>query len=68
MTTKAVRGGTLTGQRRTNHLLYMVAALGRPVATAMPQLGPSFDATYDITKAPSSDNHQPVVVSLEAHG
>lgn len=62
--TKA-KGVTPTGQRRTD-FLYMVASLGRPAAT-IPQLGPSFDATNDITKPPSSDNNKPVVVLLAAH-
>lgn len=61
--TKA-KGVTPTVQRRTN-LLYMVASLGRPAA-AIPQLGPSFDVTNDITKPPSSDINKPVVVSLVA--
>lgn len=62
--TKA-KGVTPTGQRRTD-FLYMVASLGRPAAT-VPQLGPSFDATNDITRPPSSDTNKPVVVSLAAH-
>uniref|UniRef100_H2RU68 Rhodopsin n=2 Tax=Takifugu rubripes TaxID=31033 RepID=H2RU68_TAKRU len=62
--TKA-KGVTPTGQRRTD-FLYMVASLGRPAAT-IPQLGPSFDATNDFTKPPSSDTIKPVVVSLAAH-
>lgn len=64
--TKAMRGAAATGPRRTNDFLFMVASLGQPAAT-MPQLGPSFEATNDITKAPSSDTNQPVVVSLVAH-
>ncbi|XP_073347859.1 vertebrate ancient opsin-like [Pagrus major] len=64
--TKAMRGAAVTGPRRTNDLLVMVASLGHPAAT-MPQLGPSYEATNDVTKAPSSDVNQPVVVSLVAH-
>lgn len=64
--TKAMRGAAATGPRRTNDFLFMVASLGQPAAT-MPQLGPSFEATNDITKAPSSDTNKPVVVSLVAH-
>lgn len=60
--TKAVKGVTPTGQRRTNDFLCMVASLGRP-ATAIPQLGPSFEATNDITKPPSSDICKPVVAA-----
>eukprot|EP00064_Thunnus_orientalis_P010895 superscaffoldBa00001519_g10924 len=63
--TKAIRGGPVTGPRRTNDFLFMVASLGQPAAT-VPQLGPAFEPTIDITKAPSSDN-KPVVVSLVAH-
>lgn len=62
-----MKGVTPTGQRRTNDFLCMVASLGRPAAAAIPQLGPSFEATNDITKPPSSDICKPVVVSLEAH-
>lgn len=64
--TKAVKGVTPTGQRRTD-FFNMVASLGRPAATAMPHLGPSFEASNDITKPPSSDINKPVVVWLEAH-
>lgn len=64
--TKAMRGAAATGPRRTNDFLFMVASLGQPAAT-MPQLGPSFEATNDITRAPSSDTNKPVVVSLVAH-
>lgn len=63
--TKAVKGVTPSGQRRTD-FLHMVASLGRPAAT-IPQLGPSFEATNDLTKGPSSDINKPVVVSLEAY-
>ncbi|XP_044076875.1 vertebrate ancient opsin-like [Siniperca chuatsi] len=62
--TKAMRA--VTGPRRTNDLLFMVAFLCQP-ATTMPQLGPSFEPTNDVTKAPSSDTNKPVVVSLVAH-
>lgn len=61
-----MRGVAVTGPRRTNDFLFMVASLGQPAAT-MPQLGASFEATNDVTKAPSSDANQPVVVSLVAH-
>lgn len=64
--TKAMRGVAVAGPRRTNDFLIMVASLGQPAAT-VPQLGPSFEATNDITKAPSSDTNKPVVVSLVAH-
>lgn len=64
--TKAVRGEAVAGPRRTNDFLIMIASLGQPAAT-VPQLGPSFEATNDITKAPSSDTNKPVVVSLVAH-
>ncbi|XP_051264782.1 opsin-3-like isoform X2 [Dicentrarchus labrax] len=64
--TKAIRGVAVTGPRRTNDFLFMVAYLGQP-ATTMPRLGPSFEATNDVTKAASSDNNQPVAVSLVAH-
>ncbi|KAG8013944.1 Pineal opsin [Nibea albiflora] len=64
--TKPVRGLAVSGPRRTNNFLCMVASLGRPVTT-VPQLGPSFEATNDVTKAPSSDTNKPVMVSLEAH-
>lgn len=64
--TKALRGAAVTGPRRTNDFLFMVASLGQPAAT-MPQLGPSFEATNDVTRAPSSDIDKPVVVSLVAH-
>lgn len=64
--TQAVKGVTPTGERRTNNFLYMVALLRRPVTTTIPQLGPSFEATNDITKPPSSDINKPTVVSLEA--
>nr|XP_019961266.1 PREDICTED: pineal opsin-like [Paralichthys olivaceus] len=63
--TKAMRGVAVNGPRRTNELLFMVASLGQPAAT-LPQLGPSFELTNDITKAPSSDI-KPAVVSLVAH-
>ncbi|XP_037643425.1 vertebrate ancient opsin-like [Sebastes umbrosus] len=63
--TKAVRGVAVTGPRRTNNLLFMVASLGQPVST-MPQLGPSVEPTIDVTRGPSSDNNKPVV-SLVAH-
>ncbi|XP_061588967.1 vertebrate ancient opsin-like [Cololabis saira] len=63
--TKAVRGVAMTGPRRSNDFLFMVASLGPPVAT-MPQLRPSCERTIDVTKAPSSD-HKHVVVSLVAH-
>uniref|UniRef100_A0AAQ5Z8C8 G-protein coupled receptors family 1 profile domain-containing protein n=1 Tax=Amphiprion ocellaris TaxID=80972 RepID=A0AAQ5Z8C8_AMPOC len=63
--TKAMRGVAVTGPRRSNDFLFMVASLGQPAAT-LPQLGPSCEPTIDITKAPSSDN-KPVVVSLVAH-
>lgn len=62
--TKAMRGVAVTGPRRTNDFLFMVASLGQPVAT-VPQLGPSCEPTIDVTKAPSTDN-KPVVVSLVA--
>lgn len=65
--TKAIKGVIPAGQRRTNDFLYMVASLGRPADAAIPQLGPSFEATNDITKPPSSDIHKPVVVAREAH-
>ncbi|KAM7378933.1 hypothetical protein PAMP_004521 [Pampus punctatissimus] len=64
--TKAARGGAVTAPRRTNNFLFMVASLGQPVAT-VPQLGPTFEHTIDVTKAPSSDVNKPVVVSLVAH-
>ncbi|XP_036938620.1 vertebrate ancient opsin-like [Acanthopagrus latus] len=64
--TKAMRGIAVTGPRRTNDFLFMVASLGQPAAT-MPQLGPSFEVSNDVTKAPSSDANLPVVVSLVAH-
>lgn len=63
--TKAMRGVAVTGPRRTNDFLFMVASLGQPVTT-VPQLGPFFEPTIDVTKAPSSDI-KPVVVSLVAH-
>lgn len=66
MATKAAKGVTPSGQRRTNHFLCMVASLGRP-ATTVPQLGPSFEATNDITKLPSSDNRPAAAVEAEAH-
>ena len=66
MATKAIRGVGVAPPRRTNDFLFMVASLGQPAAT-VPQLGPSFEATNDITKAPSSDINKPVVVSLVAH-
>lgn len=61
--TKVMRGAAVTGQRHTHDFLFMVASLGQP-ATTVPQLGPSFEATNEITKPPSSDIHKPVVVSL----
>lgn len=61
-----MRGVAVSGPRRTDDVLFMVASLGQPAAT-MPQLCPSFEATNDITKAPSSDTNKPVVVSLVAH-
>ncbi|CAK6952114.1 teleost multiple tissue opsin a [Scomber scombrus] len=64
--TKAVRGVAATGPRRTNDILFMVASLGQPAAT-VPQLGPPFEPTIDVTKAPSSDINKPVIVSLVAH-
>lgn len=63
--TKGMRGVAVTGPRRTNDFLFLVASLGQPAA-AVPQLGPSCEPTNDITKAHSSDN-KPVVVSLVAH-
>ncbi|XP_023277715.1 vertebrate ancient opsin-like isoform X1 [Seriola lalandi dorsalis] len=63
--TKAMRGQTLNGPRRTNDFLFMVASLGQP-ATTLPQLGASCEPTNDITKAPSSEI-KPAVVSLVAH-
>ncbi|XP_042353362.1 vertebrate ancient opsin-like [Plectropomus leopardus] len=64
--TKAVRGVAVTGPRRTNDFLFMVASLGQPVAM-IPQLDPSVEPTIDVTKGPSSDINKPVVVSLVAH-
>ncbi|KAM6989633.1 teleost multiple tissue opsin a [Tautogolabrus adspersus] len=64
--TKAMRGGAVTGPRRTNDFLFMVASLGQP-ATTIPQLGPSYEPTIDVTRPPSSDFNKPVVVSLVAH-
>ncbi|XP_061790852.1 vertebrate ancient opsin-like [Nerophis lumbriciformis] len=64
--TKVIRGGALTGPRRTNDFLFMVASLGPP-ATAVPQLDPTCEPSLDITKAPSSDINKPVVLSLVAH-
>ncbi|KAL7387269.1 hypothetical protein ABVT39_021092 [Epinephelus coioides] len=64
--TKAVRGVAVTGPRRTNDFLFMVASLGQPAAT-IPQLDPSVEPTIDVTKGPSSDINKPVVVSLVAH-
>lgn len=64
--TKVMRGAAVTGHRRTHDFLFMVASLGQPAET-VPQLGPSFEATNDITKLPSSDINKPVVVSLVAH-
>ncbi|XP_027877206.1 vertebrate ancient opsin-like [Xiphophorus couchianus] len=64
--TKAVKGVAVTGPRRTDDLLFMVASLGQPAAT-VPQLGPSCEPTIDFTKAPSSYNQPVVVVSLVAH-
>ncbi|XP_040028089.2 teleost multiple tissue opsin a isoform X2 [Gasterosteus aculeatus] len=63
--TKAMRGAAVTGPRRTNNFLFVVASLGRPVAT-IPQLGPSVEPTIDVTGGPSSDNNKPVIVSLVA--
>lgn len=60
-----MKGVAGTSPHRTNNFLFMVASLGQPAAT-MPQLGPSFEATNDITKGPSSDTKKPVVVSLVA--
>lgn len=60
-----MRGAAITGPRRTNDFLFMVASLGQPAAT-LPQLGPSVEPTIDFTKGPSSDINQPVVVSLVA--
>ncbi|XP_067331611.1 opsin-3-like isoform X2 [Channa argus] len=62
----AVRGVAVNGPRRTNDFLIMVASLGQPAA-AVPQLGPTFETTIDITKPPSSDTQQPVVVPIVAH-
>ncbi|KAM4557674.1 vertebrate ancient opsin-like isoform 1-T1 [Fundulus diaphanus] len=64
--TKAMKGLAVTGPRRTNDLLFVVASLGQPAAT-VPQLDPSREPTIDLTKAPSSDNQPVVVVSLVAH-
>ncbi|XP_014824180.1 PREDICTED: pineal opsin-like, partial [Poecilia mexicana] len=64
--TKAVKGVVVTGPRRTDDLLFMVASLGQPAAT-VPQLDPSCEPTIDLTKAPSSYNQPVVVVSLVAH-
>ncbi|XP_054889818.1 vertebrate ancient opsin-like [Poeciliopsis prolifica] len=64
--TKAVKGAAVTGPRRTDDLLFMVASLGQPAAT-VPQLDPSCEPTIDLTKAPSSYNQPVVVVSLMAH-
>ncbi|KAM4727834.1 teleost multiple tissue opsin a [Anableps anableps] len=64
--TKAMKGVAVTGPRRTNDLLFMVASLGQPAAT-VPQLGPSYELPIDLTKPPSSDNQPVVVVSLVAH-
>ncbi|TNN81446.1 hypothetical protein EYF80_008218 [Liparis tanakae] len=66
ITTKALKGAAVTGPRRTNNLLHMVASLGEPVAT-IPQLDPSVEPTADVTKGPSSETNTPVVVSLVAH-
>ncbi|XP_069020744.1 pinopsin-like [Embiotoca jacksoni] len=63
--TKAMRGAAVTGPRRSNDFLFMVASLGQPAAT-VPQLNPSCEPTIDVTKPPSSDN-KPVIVSLVAH-
>ncbi|XP_020508054.1 vertebrate ancient opsin-like [Labrus bergylta] len=63
---KATRGVAVTGPRRTNDFLFMVASLGQP-ATTMPQLGPAYEPTIDVTRPPSSDINKPVVVSLVAH-
>ncbi|XP_029971009.1 pineal opsin-like [Salarias fasciatus] len=62
--TKAMRGVAVTGARRTNDFLYMVASLGPPAAT-LPQLDPSCEPTIDISRAASSD--KPAAVSLVAH-
>ncbi|XP_061654337.1 vertebrate ancient opsin-like isoform X1 [Phyllopteryx taeniolatus] len=64
--TKPARAGALTGPRRTDDFLFMVASLGQPAA-GVPRLSPSLEPTLDVTKAPSSDINQPVVVSLVAH-
>ncbi|XP_041660018.1 vertebrate ancient opsin-like [Cheilinus undulatus] len=64
--TKAMRGVAVAGPRRTDDFLYMVASLGQP-ATTIPQLGPSYEPTMDITRPPSSDINKPVVVSLVTH-
>lgn len=60
-----MRGAAVTGPRHTNNFLFVVASLGRPVAT-IPQLGPSVEPTIDVTGGPSSDNNKPVIVSLVA--
>ncbi|KAJ4937100.1 hypothetical protein JOQ06_001684 [Pogonophryne albipinna] len=61
--TKAMRGIAITGTRRTNDFLFMVASLGHP-AGSWPQLGPFVEPTVDITKAPSSDINRHVEVSI----
>ncbi|XP_068604695.1 vertebrate ancient opsin-like [Brachionichthys hirsutus] len=61
---KVVRGPAGSSPRRTNDCLFMVASLGQP-ADSIPQLDPSFEATNDITRGPSSDINKPVV--LVAH-
>ncbi|XP_033959668.1 vertebrate ancient opsin-like [Pseudochaenichthys georgianus] len=61
--TKAMRGIAISGTRRTNYFLFMVASLGHPVASG-PQLGPFVEPTVDITKAPSSDINRHVEVSI----
>ncbi|KAL3054712.1 hypothetical protein OYC64_017616 [Pagothenia borchgrevinki] len=61
--TKAMRGIAITGTRRTNDFLFMVASLGHP-AGSRPQLGPFVEPTVDITKAPSSDINRHVEVSI----
>ncbi|XP_028450129.1 teleost multiple tissue opsin a [Perca flavescens] len=63
--TKVMRAVAITGTRRTNNFLLLVASLGQPAAT-MPQPNPSLEATIDNTKGPSSDINKPVVVSLVA--
>ncbi|CAJ1071695.1 vertebrate ancient opsin-like [Xyrichtys novacula] len=64
--TKAMKGVAVTSPRRTNDFLFMVASLGQP-ATTIPQLGPSYEPTIDVTRPPSSDINKPVIVSLVTH-